>query len=247
MKLHILSDLHIEFADFEPPSTDTDVVVLAGDIGVGIDGLMWACERFANTPVIYVPGNHEFYRQDLDLIAQLRAASPQHVHVLNDDQVVIDGVRFLGSVLWTDFGLFGEADKFFAMRHAEQFMADFSLIQNSGQPFTPRDSVAVHETSRAWLGARLTESFDGKTVVVTHHAPSARSVAPRFASNPLSPAFASELDPVIAAAEPALWIHGHTHDAFDYNLYSTRVVCNPRGYPGENPASGFRSDLVVEV
>jgi len=101
MKLHILNDLHIEFEDFEPPATDADVVVLAGDIGVGMEGLRWAEDRFPDKPVIYVPGNHEFYHHDLALIEELKAQAPDHIHVLNDDQIIIGRVRFLGSILWT--------------------------------------------------------------------------------------------------------------------------------------------------
>jgi len=120
MKLHILNDLHIEFEDFAPPATDADVVILAGDIGVGVEGLRWAKDRFLDRPVIYVPGNHEFYHHDLSLIEELKAQAPEHIHVLNDDQVVIGGVRFLGCILWTDFALFGEAERFFAMQLARQ-------------------------------------------------------------------------------------------------------------------------------
>jgi len=112
--------LHIEFEDFAPPATDADVVILAGDIGVGIGGMQWAEARFPGRPVIYVPGNHEFYHHDLTLIDELKVEAPDYIHVLNDDQVVIDDVRFLGSILWTDFALFGEADRFFAMQQARQ-------------------------------------------------------------------------------------------------------------------------------
>jgi len=98
MKLHILNDLHIEFGAFEPPPTDTDVVVLAGDIGMGPESLHWARFCFANKPIIYVSGNHEFYHHDIALIDELKACTPAHIHVLNDDEIEIDGVRFLGSV-----------------------------------------------------------------------------------------------------------------------------------------------------
>ena len=97
MKLHILNDLHIEFEDFAQPTTDADVVILAGDIGVGMEGLNWAENRFPDRPVIYVPGNHEFYHHDIALIDELKTQAPDHIRVLNDDQVIIGGVRFLGS------------------------------------------------------------------------------------------------------------------------------------------------------
>jgi hypothetical protein len=186
MKLHILNDLHIEFEDFAPPATGADVVILAGDIGVGMEGLRWAEARF--------PGNHEFYHHDLALIDELKVEAPDRIHVLNDDQVIIDGVRFLGSILWTDFALFGEADKFFAMQQARQQMTDFSIILNNGQRFTPEDAIRLHTTSRDWLAAMLADPFDGRTVVVTHHAPSSQSVHPRYANDLLTPAFASNLE-----------------------------------------------------
>ncbi len=247
MKLHILNDLHIEFEDFEPAETDADVLVLAGDIGVGMEGLRWAAVRFSDRPVIYVPGNHEFYHQDIALIDELKAQAPDHIHVLSDDQVIIGGVRFLGSILWTDFTLFGEADKFFAMQQARQQMTDFSIIQNGDRRFTPEDAIQLHTASRNWLKERLSEPFDGKTVVVTHHAPSSQSVHPRYANDPLTPAFASNLEYLLDGERVALWVHGHMHESYDYEIYGTRVVCNPRGYAPKDLTPDFRSDWVVEV
>ena len=247
MKLHILNDLHIEFEDFTPPETDADIVILAGDIGVGTGGLQWAEAQFQDRPVIYVPGNHEFYHHDIALIDELKAQAPAHIHVLNDDQVVIGGVRFLGSILWADFALFGEADKFFSMQAARQRMTDFSIIQNHGQCFTPEDAIRLHTGSRDWLAAMLTESFDGKTVVVTHHAPSSQSVHSRYARDLLTPAFASNLENLMEGERVALWAHGHMHESFDYEIYGTRVVCNPRGYAPEALNPEFRLDWVLKV
>ncbi len=247
MKIHVLNDLHIEFGAFEPPSTTADVVVLAGDIGVGLEGMRWARSCFADRPVIYVPGNHEFYHHDIALIDELKACTPAHIHVLNDNEVEIDGVRFLGSILWTDFALFGEAEKWFSMQQARQGMNDFAIIQNNGRPFTPEDAMQLHTASRDWLTNRLAEPFAGKTVVVTHHCPSSRSVPPRFANDLLSPAFASNLEGLMGGDRVVLWIHGHTHDPFDYEVDGTRVVCNPRGYAPHDLTPGFRPDLVVEI
>lgn len=247
MKLHILNDLHIEFEDFAPPETDADVVILAGDIGVGVEGLRWAEDRLPDRPVIYVPGNHEFYHHDIALVKELKAYASDHIHVLNDDQVVIDGVRFLGSILWTDFALFGEADKFFAMQAARQQMTDFSIISNGGRRFTPEDAIRLHMASRDWLAAMLAEPFDGTTVVVTHHAPSSQSVHPRYARDLLTPAFASNLEDLMEGDRVPLWAHGHMHESFDYKIYGTRVVCNPRGYAPEALNPNFRPDLVVEI
>jgi predicted phosphodiesterase len=247
VKLHILNDLHTEFEDFAPPLTDADVVILAGDIGVGPEGLYWAERRFPDRHVIYVPGNHEFYRHDIALVAELKACAPQHIHVLDDDAVVVGGVRFLGSILWTDFALFGEAQRSLAMQVARRRVTDFSLIRYHGRCFAPEDAGARHAASRDWLAARLAETCDGRTVVVTHHAPSARSVHPRYAENPLSPAFASNLEALMDGRHAALWVHGHMHESFDYAVHGTRIVCNPRGYAPQALNPDFRPGWVVEI
>lgn len=247
MKLHVLNDLHVEFGDFAPPATDADFVILAGDIGVGMEGLHWAMDRFPDRPVIYVPGNHEFYHHDIGLIEALKDAASGHLHVLNDDEIIIDGVRFLGCILWTDFALSGEAERLSAMLTARQLMSDYSLIRNHGREFTPEDAARLHAASRAWLACRLAEPFAGKTVVVTHHAPSTRSVPARYAGHPLAPAFASDLEHLMDGKRIALWVHGHVHDAYDYTIRGTRVVCNPRGYAPAKLTPDFRPDWVVAV
>lgn len=247
MKLHILNDLHIEFEDFEPPATNADVVILSGDIGVGMEGLHWAEKRFPHNPVIYIAGNHEFYKHDIALINELKACAKPPIHVLDDDQVIINGVRFLGCTLWTDFRLFGEADRFYAKKHAQRNMSDYEVTKNEGKRFHPDDAQALHEASRQWLKAMLSMPFDGKTVVVTHHAPSSQSVAPRFARNLLTPSFASNLELLMDESRIALWCHGHMHESFDYEVYGTRVICNPRGYAPFALNRKFRPDLVVEI
>ena len=245
MKIQILSDLHTEFTDFSPPDVSADIVILAGDIGVGLGGLDWAVKRFGENPVIYVPGNHEFYRHSTDLVDELRANAPANIYVLDNDVIELFGVRFLGATLWTDFELFGDAE--FAMHHAASSMNDFVSIRHDGRIFTPADSVELHWTSKRWLNKKLRSPFVGPTVVVTHHLPAAGSIAKRYASDPLSAAFGSRLEDVIRTHSPELWIHGHTHVPCDYVLGSTRVVCNPRGYPGESDSSGFNPALMIEL
>lgn len=247
MKLHILSDLHTEFADFSPPDVDADIVILAGDIGVGLGCIEWAANNFPKTPVIYVPGNHEYYLHDIGVTDDLIRQSPKNIHVLNNDKMVFNGVRFLGSTLWTDFRLHGEGEAWFARQRARQLIEDFASISNSKRRFTPEDSVELHEASKAWLVNELERKFQGSTVVVTHHLPASTSIAKRYANDPLNPAFASRLEDIIEKHRPKLWIHGHTHVPCDYELFNTRVVCNPRGYPRENQGSGFRDNLVVRL
>jgi Icc-related predicted phosphoesterase len=223
------------------------VVILAGDIGVGRAGIDWAARRFPDRPVVYVPGNHEFYHHDIALITELKSQAPVNIHVLNDDQFIIDGVRFLGCILWTDFALFGAAERHFAMQTARERMNDYLLIRNQERPFTPGDGARRHAASRDWLAARLAEPFAGTTVVVTHHAPSLRSVPARYADHPLAPAFASDLEALMAANPIALWVHGHVHEVYDYTIHGCRVICNPRGYAPQKLTPGFQPDRVVAI
>lgn len=253
MKLHVLSDLHLSVSAFEPPGTDADLVVLAGDLARPEQALAFA--RALGKPALYVPGNHEFYGSTPDAtLAGLRALSQgSAVRVLSDEAVVVDGVRFLGSTLWTDFALYGGEDAVLvAQHHGAALLRDFSRIALDAPgagPFQPRDAQRLHQRSRRWLEAQLAEPFHGPTVVITHHAPSPRSIHPRFDGSPINPCFVSNLDALMDGARIPLWIHGHTHDSFDYRLRGTRVLCNPRGYcrgeARENPA--FDPALVVEI
>jgi len=253
MKLHILSDLHLSLGALAIPENDADAVILAGDIARPREAVSWA-SGFAK-PVLYVPGNHEFYGGSIagtvDLLKQLCAGT--NVRVLDNDEVIIDGVRFLGTTLWTDFMLFGDGEKrAAAMCEALSFMRDFKRIRVSEAPeaiFTPADSAARFTIHAGWLESKLAEPFAGPTVVITHHAPSPKSIHPRFADSLLNACFVSDLERLIDGSRSRLWIHGHTHDSFDYVLNGTRVVCNPRGYAkdrvNENPR--FDANFLVEI
>jgi Calcineurin-like phosphoesterase len=230
VRLHVLSDLHVEVAEFDPPDTGAEVVVLAGDIHNGTQGLEWASAKFAGRPILYVPGNHEYYDGELgSVMATLRARARElGIVLLDNDAAQIDGVRFLGATLWTDFCLDGAARRDEVMNLSRPYIVDFRAIRNGDALFTPEASVRLHETSREWLGARLSAGFAGPTVVITHHAPHPLSIHARFATHPANGGFVSNLEDLMGA--PALWIHGHTHNSFDYSVRGTRVVCNPRGY-----------------
>ena len=254
MKLQIMSDLHLEFSAFEPISSDADVIILAGDIAKGDKGVFWAREAFPGKPVVYVPGNHEFYgTQRKETLAMIHIAGRQTgVHVLDKNEFILDGetdsVRFLGCTLWTDFLLFGEEKKKMAMYDGQIFLNDFRVIQEGDRGhFCAQHSIELHEQSLAWLKSKLDEPFDGKTVVVTHHLPSRLSVAERFKDSSISACFASELDSLFGKID--LWVHAHTHDNFDYVANGTRVVCNPRGYVTYQGTENFdfNPNLVIEV
>jgi predicted phosphodiesterase len=247
MKLHLLSDLHLEFASFDPPATDADVVVLAGDIYLGAKAVEWAADAFRQ-PVLLVPGNHEYYGGHLDHTpAQMRRmAEGTQVRVLDGETVVMGAVRFVAASLWTDFLL--TRDPRAAQREAQLRMTDYRRI-HAGRYRLLRtsDTVKAHAAARAYLERTLQEPFDGSTVVITHHAPSERSIVERFRTEShLNAAYASDLE-VLMGPDVALWVHGHTHASLDYRVNGTRVVCNPRGYVPLEPNPGFNPGLVLEV
>ena len=257
MKLWVLSDLHMEFDEhFELSFPDADVCVVAGDVMQGCGNAIRWLDRIVGPvmPVVYVAGNHEFYGNSVMEgmeWARVHAAECPQVHFLENDVAVIGGVRFLGCTLWTDYALDGRerSERAWAMANAEGRLNDHKVIAWRQLPryeaFTPLRALEVHQRSRAFLRHELAEPFDGRTVVVTHHAPHPLSVNPRWKGSALNPAFASDLGEQMELYRPSLWIHGHTHDSFDYEVRDTRVVCNPNGYHNENPR--FDPRLVVEV
>lgn len=248
MRLHILSDLHLEFGPAKIPRADADAVVLAGDIHLGQEGQEWARRHFAKKPVIYVLGNHEFYQHSIPGLTQAlkRDTDGSHIHLLENRSVELNGFTFLGCTLWTDFGLLGDART--AMLAAENIMSDYSVIgfDSENRRLRATDTAKLHAESLAWLKSELARHEPARTVVVTHHGPSARSIPPALAGSPLNPAFVSSLDGLVAGSGIPLWVHGHTHCNVDYKIGSTRVLTNQCGYPGER-ASGFEPGLVVEL
>lgn len=259
MKLWIFSDLHLEFGEgFMPPIPDADVIVCAGDLLTRgpENSLQWLSRTCSplQMPAVFTAGNHEYYGGDYGFnLARSRAQNLRlpGTHFLDDSVTVIDGVRFIGCTLWTDFELDGSGakDVAWAMHNVAGLLADFGgAIQDfsdrTGKLTTQRAKV-MHEHSRTFLRETLATPFDGPTVVVTHHAPHRGSLHPRWRDSTLNPGFVSDLEGLILAGKPDLWVHGHVHDSFDYRVGRTRVVCNPKGYGGENTA--FNPCLVVEV
>lgn len=270
MKLGLVSDLHFEHSNCDLSAEAVDVIIAAGDVLAGeystssVTGVDWLLRKFPDPaiPVVYVPGNHEFENQTLPgTVDKLRrAAAGTHVHVLYNEAWVHEGVRFLGTTLWTDFDLFGEASRPMAMDAVKTMIYDFSCILREDRrpnenPFvSPGRIRQEHEQAVAWLEFQLRRHRhpDGPTVVVTHHAPSARSVAPVFAKNLTSAYYASRLDDLVAEAN--LWCHGHMHMSFDYRVGDEsglgRVVCNPRGNSKRfnlHQNSGFENPKVLHV
>lgn len=246
MRIQLLSDLHLEFGDFTPARPAADVLVVAGDLHVGKRGLAWLARHYADIPIVYVLGNHEHYKENVDVLpAKLRAEAPPNLHLLERGQVVLHGTRFLGATLWTDFELHGDAAQGMACAHVS--MNDHARIRRGEryQRFAPRDARITHIATRDWLRTRLAERFDGPTVVVSHHAPSRTSVEQLDREHDLLPCYASDLSSLCGEGV-RMWLHGHVHQPTDHRIAGTRVVCNPRGYAPDLLVPGFQPDLVLE-
>ncbi|MFN4327573.1 MAG: metallophosphoesterase [Limnobacter sp.] len=239
MRIALYSDLHLEtlkslpaFAQVPQPRRGADLIVLAGDIHQGTAGLD-ALAAVGGQGHIYVAGNHEYYHHDIEILDQQLAekADKLGLHYLQRRAVVVNGVRFLGCTLWTDFNI-QPAWRMGAELVAKAFLPDYKLIRYRGKQFTPAMSIALHHENVDWLKRALAEPFEGKTVVVTHHAPHALSIHPRFNLSPINAAFVSDLGKLMGRAD--VWAHGHMHDSFDYLAHgpdaATRVLVNPRGY-----------------
>ncbi len=252
-KFRILSDLHLEFRDWDPPAAECDGVLLCGDIHGGDRGLEWARRAFGDLPVAYVFGNHEWYGQKFPkyLDRYRKRASELGIALLERESAQIAGVRILGATMWTDFDLGGNSS--LARWDAKSAMTDYKKItwnrpgSDSYRKLRPEDVLSEHLASREWLARELEKPFEGKTAVITHHAPCSLSLGePQRGFSHLDPCYASRLEERFFGEKVALWAHGHTHLGVDYELYGTRVVSNPKGYPME-PAPGFDPGLVVEI
>jgi predicted phosphodiesterase len=245
MRIHILSDLHNEFDQYQPAQVEADVLILAGDIDLRERGVKWAADAFPGIEhIIYTPGNHEYYGGSLGhTLSKIRAAAGR-VHVLDLDEIVIEGVRFLGATSFTNYRVTGNPAA--AARVAQMEMSDFKKIRNErfGRVH-PVDFINIADQSYDWLAAKLQEAFQGPTVVITHHAPALVCLQHGGThGSELDGAYSNDWNDLIDS-KADLWIYGHTHESVDFQVGSTRVVSNQRGYPGEQ--ARFQPDLVVTL
>lgn len=192
MKIQVISDLHQEFGTTDLFFDNSDIVVLAGDVNLGTKGIDWIKIHIPNKPIIYVLGNHEYYKgsypKTLNKIKE--AAKDSNVFVLEDSFVDIEGIRFHGSTLWTDFSIFGDPRYYGFL--CQNGMNDYKMIRRDPSYSKMRsiDIFKIHQFSRAWLTESLEESKEMRNIVVTHHAPSLKSVPEHFKKDPLTAAYA---------------------------------------------------------
>jgi predicted phosphodiesterase len=277
MRIQLFSDLHLErYAGFVPLiRDDTDVVVLAGDIGSYQSGSRlqeddFGLGRFSprrpgagRARVLYIPGNHEFDGLEFDeAYARLRATcAGLGIEWLDRETLVIDGVRFIGTTLWSDFDALAVQEQDLtkqlqrrekAFRAANYYLAKNTTLKN-GEKVLAEGIRAMSLDCQDWLRRALVAPFEGVTVAVTHFAPSLQSADPRYGLTPGTAGFCNALDALLPQAD--VWIHGHLHCMNDYVVsgmeagkpWSCRVVANPLGYLSKGEQEAFRPDLVIEV
>lgn len=260
MKIWTFSDLHMRNSWVEPnrmlgPIPDADVCICAGDLieGWPDEGVRWLDYHIAPVmPCLYVLGNHEFYDVERSMetargLAQQAAyRTEDRVRVLDDMGCTIGGVRFLGSTLWYDLELNGSDETNMARAwQGADMLNDSHFLAEGTQRWSPSLARKQHLKSRALLEAELAAT-DLPIVVVTHHAPHPESIAPEWERDLSTAGFVSDLSDIIEQHQPALWLHGHTHNSFDYVVGETRVLCNPRGYGRENERR-FDPSMVIEI
>ncbi len=272
MKIRILSDLHLEYGDYvvKPlPDDKETVLVLAGDITVAASRVsknvfipfLKRCADQFGLGVVMVMGNHEHYHGEItkskDILNKLIEEAGLHpqVIILENEIVYIDDVAFIGATMWTDCSLDG-IDMSPKATWLWNGMTDSKIISVNGKKMSAYHSRDFFDTSAGFILDKVTSLKEKgwKTVVISHHCPSSKSTHEQYKGQDFNMFFVSQMDLNIAEANPDIWIHGHTHHAFDYKLdetvCNTRVICNPRGYHNREslPESrGFNPLLTIEV
>lgn len=248
MRIQIISDLHQEFGLTELTFSNADLVVLAGDVNLGIKGIEWIKSAIKDKPVIYVLGNHEYYNGSYPkTLNKIKALSENtYIHVLENQSIEIEGITFHGATLWTDFSLFGNPRQYGIICQGR--MNDYKKIRRdpSYSKLRTIDTYRMHNESLNWLDKSLKDNKDKLNVVVTHHAPSIKSIPDEFKDDPVSSAYASDLEEFILEHQPKLWIHGHIHKPARYMIGETEVICNPHGYIIDI-YNGYEKELILDI
>jgi predicted phosphodiesterase len=248
MKYHILSDIHLEFFDDPKEAAlllgswaqNADCLILAGDICVMkywadfVPVIKSLTEAYPMT--LYVPGNHEFYRSSFnetaDNLKKFEAAFGGKLQVLYNKVVTVGGQTIIGGTFWVP-----ESPDSILQTAGMSGISDYQVIMNFRNEVHKEHAKAVKLFTK-------TKQYD---IAVTHFAVHPGSIHENFRNHPLNWFFSSNQIPLIRLRQPKVFVHGHVHNAFDYNEGTTRIVCNPFGYSGEIGKNGFRKDLVVEL
>jgi len=265
MYIRLFSDLHLELANFRIHETDTDkdtILILAGDIGERgkpRNFIETCCKQFRD--VIYVHGNHEYFSGEYFAVKDYWRQMENNInnlHFLDNDVLIIHGIRFLGTVLWTDM----DNRDWFTVQKCKNAMREYHVVQydtdwktrtsRQGKPhgrlLNINDTMDMHDQARKFLIDNLQQKFDGKTIVITHHSPSHNFTEEMYRGSELNGGFHANCDDLFDY-DIDYWFYGHTHFANSRDVLGTKFISNPRGYVGyENQKEiGFNPDFLLEI
>jgi len=234
MRILVLSDIHLEFGKFIPKDLGQDLTIIAGDLGEGPRGRGVIDEYKKIGKVLYVMGNHEYYNHEVKEVLEYWKAQDVLFEMRKE---TYSGISIAACTLWSDF----QKDNPIVKLQAQGCMNDYIICKYNGRRLTPNDTFVWHKESVEWL------KHNPADIVVTHHAPSFKSVSDDYKHDRLNGAYASNLEYLIEELKPKLWIHGHVHISKDYRIGETRVICNPRGYVGREPNPNFNPNFLIEI
>lgn len=255
MQIRFITDIHWESGSLKLQKTEADkdrILIIAGDLAPShlvIEALQELAPGFKS--VVYVPGNHEFEGVNIsnamtDLNCQLLDVGLDNVHLLPCEYAIIDGVRFVGATLWSDFN----NSDWFAIHAAKDKVSDFEFIKigHNERKFHPNDAIELHHQHKKFIEDVCNIPFNGQTVVITHHAPSFKSMDLIWETRlgVVKYIFASNMENIVVYSGAKYWLHGHIHSSKDYMLGDTRVICNPRGN-GVWENKQFNPNYILEV
>lgn len=237
---------------------DADIAVVVGDLSDHVDDNLEWCARNVrpHMHVVYVPGNHDLYQRCINGCTDdiRKRAADLDVVYLDHDTAVIEGVRFTGGLLWSNYELWASDDEDERALQVEQRLAaavsksDYERIysdKSAGRRMTPWESRARHMETIDYIRGVLDTPFHGETVVLTHFPPHPGSLQDAYAGDPEQPRYLSDHSSLIESRQPAAWLHGHTHQAVNYRVGRTILANNPRGYSHES--TGFEWNLVHTI
>ncbi|MBB3452809.1 Icc-related predicted phosphoesterase [Rhizobium sp. BK313] len=270
MRAWIISDIH-----FYPMQRhwgrclripEADVCICAGDVCDHIlDSISFLRREIEpRMPVILVLGNHDYFGSSIDhALEQARSLTEgTRIRLLENETMTIGDVRIIGATLWTDYAVsVGLDESVPAWRRQRKafglvpyLLLDYQKIYRSDERrpgetglVTIQEILARHNDSRRYIANELSKPIEGRTVILTHHAPLMQSMDPDFYGEASGAAFASDLSSLIEERKPHLWIHGHIHKFRDYMFGGTRIICNPQGWEAQRETGGFQTDFVIDL
>lgn len=247
--INFFSDLHLEDSPLDYVQPECDVIAVLGDIAPGYQVIDWVEKHLAHLPipVVIIPGNHEgYYRNWYDMLAVYeKAYREMGVDFLYNKSVLIKDTLFIGGTLFTDFSLFGVPNK--RMEKAPTTMTDYLCVDGANGKITPEEVLIEHIKTRTFIEQTLEDNQKRhQTVVMTHHAPSVKSLGIDRSSK-YGPYYASNLEPMILKHQPDLWLHGHIHKTVEYFIGETLVMSNPRGRSPLHVNPDFDIDITIKI